>query len=129
MRIYPCFLWPLFHEGGAVTGFAEERGAILRRNSLKARRKIFDNDSEDASLCLRQNSHTGKSAIGTSQDLGPLIGNGHGGIISAIPDLGTVTGLAGYQSVPGATGTSSLNGLSTVQRWGRSFGPKLSRRS
>ena len=96
---------------------------------LKARWKIFDNDSEDASLCLRQNSHTGKSANGTSQDLGPLIGNGHGGIISAIPDLGTVTGLAGYQSVPGATGTSSLNGLSTVQRWGRSFGPPLSRRS
>jgi hypothetical protein len=38
-----------------------------------------------------------------------------------IPDLGTITGLAGYQSVPGATGIFSLNGLSTVQRWSHFF--------
>ena len=82
-----------------------------------------------SAFVLRQNSHTGKSAMGTSQAFGPLVRNGHGGIISAIPYLGTVTDLAGYQSVPDATGTSSLNGLSTVQRWGRSFGPPLSHKS
>jgi hypothetical protein len=36
-----------------------------------------------------------------------------------VAELGTITGLADYQSVPHAAGTSSLDGLSTVQRWGR----------